>query len=218
MIRHVCWDLDGTLYRPTPQLEKELNALRLKLYAELTNKPENNATWQEYQALYNKLNSHSAIFASLGKPKEYWHSHRNKLKVITYLESEKRTVEMFQEFSKLNVTHGIFTDNMLSETKKILEAMEIPLSIFKYILTIEQVGRPKPNLGGFRKVVELSGVKPSEILFVGDRIHTDIIPAKAVGMQTALVWSDESKTEADYTFPHVADVLEIFKSTKPALP
>ncbi len=211
MIKHICWDLDGTLYRPSEELERQLNALRLKLYAELTGKPENDKTWKEYHALYAELNSHSAIFASLGKPKEYWHSHRNKLKVTTYLESEKRTVEMFKQFSKLNATHGIFTDNMLDETKKILTTMEIPLSIFKYILTIEQVGRPKPNLGGFKKVVELSGVKAEEILFVGDRIHTDILPAKAVGMQTALVWSDESKTEADYTFAHVADVLEIFK-------
>ncbi|MDP3741842.1 MAG: HAD family hydrolase [Candidatus Micrarchaeota archaeon] len=211
MIKHVCWDLDGTLYRPTPQLEKELNALRLKLYAELTNKRENSETWQEYQTLYAELNSHSAIFASLGKPKEYWHSHRNKLKVTTYLESEKRTVEMFKEFSKLNVTHGIFTDNMLVETKKILATMKIPLSIFKYILTIEQVGRPKPSLGGFRKVVELSKVKAEEILFVGDRVYTDLVPAKQLGMQTALVWSDEKYPEADYTFPHVADVLKVFK-------
>lgn len=211
MIKHICWDLDGTLYRPTPQLEKELNALRLKLYAEITGRKPNAETWRGYQALYSKLNSHSAIFASLGKPKEYWHSHRNKLKVTKYIESEKCTVDMFKEFSKMNLTHGIFTDNMLVETRKILAAMKIPLPLFKYILTIEQVGKPKPDLSGFRKVVELSGVKAGEILFVGDRINTDIIPAKAVGMQTALVWSDESKTEAGYTFPHVADVLEIFK-------
>ncbi len=229
MIKHICWDLDGTLYRPTPRLEKELNALRLKLYVELTNKPENNATWMEYQALYTKFNSHSAVFASLGKPKEYWNSQRNQLKVTTYLESEKRTLDMFEKFSKLGLTHGIFTDNMLGETKKILAAMEIPRSIFKYILTIEQVGEPKPSLSGFRKVIALSKVQPSEILFVGDRIYTDLVPAKQLGMQTALVWSDEMSTrqslvtqsqasglvlkhsEVDYTFPHVADVLEIFK-------
>ena len=111
----------------------------------------------------------------------------------------------------MNLTHGIFTDNMLIETKKILATMEIPRSIFKYILTIEQVGRPKPDLGGFRKVVELSDVQPNEILFVGDRVRTDIIPAKTVGMQTALVWREEKTSEADYTFPHVADVLNIFK-------
>lgn len=47
-----------------------------------------------------------------------------------------------------------------------------------------------------------------EILYVGDHVGKDIRPAKAVGLQTGLMWSQSN--EADYSFDRFEDVLALF--------
>ena len=83
-------------------------------------------------------------------------------------------------------------------------------SLFKYIITNKDIAYPKPHQEGYKKLVEYSHLKPDQILYVGDRINADIIPAKKIGLQTALVWSEQEKTEADYTFSHVGDIILLF--------
>ncbi len=211
MIKYIWWDFDGTIYKIPPQVEKLTNELRLKLYSEIKNRPANEEIWKEYNALYQKYKSHSMIFTSLGKTSEYWWRHRKKIDIVPFLKEDKQTSKMFREFAKLPIKHGIYTNNVLSETKKILNAIKINYMLFEHIVTIDDTEAPKPDLTSFRKIIELSKVKPEEILFVGDRLHVDVEPAKALGMKTCLVWSNEEKTAADYTFPHVADVIKIFK-------
>ena len=45
----------------------------------------------------------------------------------------------------------------------------------------------KPDLGFFRKMIEVSPVGPGETLYVGDRLDNDIIPAARLGLRTALI-------------------------------
>lgn len=64
------------------------------------------------------------------------------------------------------------------------------------------MGKPKPDLAGFRKMVELSGADAGDVLYVGDKVNKDVLPAKQVGMQTCLLWAESP--EADFcarTFP-----------------
>ena len=66
----------------------------------------------------------------------------------------------------------------------------------------------KPALDGFHAMVERSRLSAGQLLYVGDRIDADIKPAKQVGIQTCLVWSESP--EADYSFKHFEDLLTIF--------
>ena len=118
---------------------------------------------------------------------------------------------MFKKFAELPYHHSIFTNVNKAYLKKVLTYMTIDCDLFDHLLTCDNVAHPKPNIEGFEKIVKLSGVAPEKILFVGDRIKADILPAKKVGLKTALVWSSEKSTEADYTLPHVADVLSILQ-------
>jgi FMN phosphatase YigB (HAD superfamily) len=47
---------------------------------------------------------------------------------------------------------------------------------------------------------------------IGDREAVDLVPAKAVGMHTCLVWSEIKSTIADITLPDVYRVADIFTS------
>lgn len=48
-------------------------------------------------------------------------------------------------------------------------------------------GVEKPSSAFFRRVVLESGARPQQILYVGDRLDNDVLPARAEGMRTALI-------------------------------
>ena len=48
-------------------------------------------------------------------------------------------------------------------------------------------GFEKPSRGFFEKVAEAAGARPDDVLYVGDRLDNDVLPAKSVGMQAALI-------------------------------
>src|SRR5262245_6206870 len=66
------------------------------------------------------------------------------------------------------------------------------------VLSSELRGK-KPSERLFRKAVELlqeKDLSPSEVLHVGSRIQQDLVPAKRVGMQTALFAGDKASLQA----------------------
>ena len=66
------------------------------------------------------------------------------------------------------------------------------------VLSHELRGK-KPSERLFRKALDelqAAGVSPSEVLHVGSRMQQDIIPAKRVGMKTALFAGDKSSIQA----------------------
>jgi HAD superfamily hydrolase (TIGR01509 family) len=47
------------------------------------------------------------------------------------------------------------------------------------------VAKPSPEF--FARVTAATGVRPDQILYVGDRLDNDVLPARAVGMRTAFI-------------------------------
>jgi HAD superfamily hydrolase (TIGR01549 family) len=53
--------------------------------------------------------------------------------------------------------------------------------------TSDDWGASKPDPTFFERVAEVVPAEPGEILYVGDRLDNDVLPARAAGMQTALI-------------------------------
>lgn len=53
--------------------------------------------------------------------------------------------------------------------------------------TSDDWGASKPDPSFFEKVAEVVPAEPGEILYVGDRLDNDVLPALAAGMRTALI-------------------------------
>jgi len=210
-IKHIGWDFTGTLFRFIPEYEVKKQKLRLQIYSELVEKPLSNELENEYKQQLAEYKTPMLIFSSLGAEKSHYQKRLLEIDMFEFLINDPRINTLFQEFETIDVTHSLFTNWEMETVKSILSHIQIDLQVFKNILTIEDVQKSKPDLEGFKKVVDRSGISPHEILFVGDREEVDILPAKKVGMKTALVWSDKSTSSADWTFPHVADVLTIFR-------
>jgi HAD superfamily hydrolase (TIGR01549 family) len=54
------------------------------------------------------------------------------------------------------------------------------------VLSSEEVGEPKPSLMMFKQALEILQNQPQEVLYIGDEIDNDIIPARNVGMNAIL--------------------------------
>ena len=52
-----------------------------------------------------------------------------------------------------------------------------------HYLTTETVGYRKPHPKIFEDMIDQLGVKPSEIMYVGDDALNDVAPARAMGME-----------------------------------
>lgn len=70
-----------------------------------------------------------------------------------------------------------------------------------------EVGAIKPSQRPFLAAVDALGVSPSEVLFIGDSVERDILPAKALGMSTCLVGNSSLGTVADFHVQSIAQLI-----------
>lgn len=58
---------------------------------------------------------------------------------------------------------------------------------FKWILGSADTQSRKPSLGFYKRILDLTGFMPEEILYAGDSLKLDIVPAVSVGLKAVLV-------------------------------
>jgi HAD superfamily hydrolase (TIGR01549 family) len=74
--------------------------------------------------------------------------------------------------------------NHFGEFAEKLREMHLPLD---FIGSSEEWGVEKPSAEFFDHIVQISGVAPSEVAYVGDRIDNDVLPSKAAGMTSVFL-------------------------------
>ncbi|RJL27275.1 HAD family hydrolase [Bailinhaonella thermotolerans] len=78
----------------------------------------------------------------------------------------------------------IVAGNQPPQAEAALLAMDLPVD---GVHTSAAWGVEKPAPGFFAKVAAVAGREPAEILYVGDRLDNDVLPAARAGMRTALL-------------------------------
>jgi HAD superfamily hydrolase (TIGR01549 family) len=78
----------------------------------------------------------------------------------------------------------ILAGNQPPQAKTALQRMDLPVD---EIFTSAEWGVEKPAPAFYRKVAEVAGVAAEDILYVGDRLDNDVLPASRAGMRTALI-------------------------------
>ncbi|MDO8590384.1 MAG: HAD family hydrolase [bacterium] len=207
-IKHIWFDLDGTLAIPAPAFSTAHAELKYKTYSEIVKKPVTEELALEYETLYKKHASNSAVFRSLGLPSDYWQQRFNTLDEVKFYEPEPKISRTLEQLRSI-VPVSLFTNVKPEKNLKMLAAVGICSDLFTHILTGDDIKERKPSLDGFHAMIEKSKLPPEQILYVGDRIHVDIQPAKAVGMKTCLAWSISD--EADFSFTNFGDILSLFR-------
>lgn len=183
MIKHVSFDVAGTLYPLTPEILAARDKLLYSTYARLTNEQDFRKAKNDYDSLYDKYGSNSAVFHSLGKPWDFWQITLEDLDLVEFLKPDNKINSILKMIND-RVYMSIFSTFRIGRIHKILKKLEIPNSYFSFILSGDDAPERKPNLAGFCKTIQLSKLPASRIIYVGDRIETDIRPAKEAGLRT----------------------------------
>jgi FMN phosphatase YigB (HAD superfamily) len=207
-INHVWFDVNGTLALYTDEYNAAHDKLRYETYAEATGRQVDSDLKTEFEKLYEKQGSNSMVFRSLGFPSDYWMKRFNQLEENFMYESLPEICHTLEKLKDI-VPISIFTNNSLAGTSKILAEINVNRNWFTHLVTGDEVSERKPSLYGYKLAVEKSKLPAEENMYVGDRVNADIRPAKAVGMQTCLVYSQSD--EADYCFDRFDKILSLFE-------
>ena len=200
-IRHIWFDFTDTIASIDRSV---LDGLIYTLYAEAKKQGITPALIEEYKAELKARKSNSAVFAALGFPAGYLSDRINDRSGM-YTLTDRHIPEVLQKLSAL-LPVSVFSNSRLTT---VLPQLDIKLEWFTHILGPDVVKNPKPAPDGFLKMVELSGIASRELLFIGDDVEKDLVPAKALGITTGLLW--QKSDEADYCFEDFKDVLSRFE-------
>lgn len=94
--------------------------------------------------------------------------------------------ETIESFRAAGLKTGLLSDFPPRRKLELLGLLGEP-RLFDVILCTEELGALKPHPMPFRKLAEDMGLKPEEMLFVGNSPAYDVMGASAAGMSTALI-------------------------------
>lgn len=131
---------------------------------------------------------------------------------IAYVKPYPGTVKTLIKMKEKGMKLGIVSDAPSVNAWIRLVEMNIG-DFFDVVITLHETGKKKPSKVPFLKAIKEIGVKPENVLFVGDWPERDIMGAKALGMKTAFAKYGSSKKVrkhgADYELDKIEDLLKI---------
>ena len=208
-IQVLIWDFDGTLYKPHPDLWRDVREAEYRVIAEHTGW-EKEKVIEEFTKLYKVvLASATQVVAKLAEiqVKQAAIEMENYYDRTKYLRPDDKLVELFTKLAHLK--HYLLVNGIQKKIVEALAVLGLSESLFAEIVTSETVGDNKPSPKGFLYILEKTGLSLEQHLMIGDRIDVDLEPAKKIGMKTCLVWSVTSHPSVDVTIPTVYDVANL---------
>ncbi|HLF54753.1 MAG TPA: HAD family hydrolase [Candidatus Nanoarchaeia archaeon] len=194
-ISHVWFDCDDTMYVQPPELKAEIRRTICTEIALRTSRSLEEIT-QEYPARLHEFRTNTLAMGSYGIPKPEAQEIYNRPDIPSYVKPDPRLADMIKQIKDLGILVSVFTNNKRSTLIGILRNLGLNIDDFRRLMTAEEV-EPKPSEEGYKEIVECSDVALRELMFVGDRMEADIIPARKHGMNTFLIKRDESSHSFD---------------------
>ncbi len=209
MIKYLVWDVDNTLYSPSPEAKKLFENLYNKLIENSKASSENFLSLFKKRKERYKSSLMTLASLSLGSLKELANHFDEQLAEKLPIKEDPKLIEMFKELK--DYQHYVLRNGTLKGTFKILEKLGLgkikwkgcEFGPFKKVwATVDSIGVPKPHpivfdyvrtylflieMGRFPKDEKELFVFASKILMIGDRQEVDLKPAKELGFKTFLV-------------------------------
>lgn len=220
-IKAIIFDVDGTLYKPVPELSNELYSYWIKRISDHTRQSPDKAE-ENYKQLRMQYKSSTLALASLGigyprevikqaehhmRPfhKEYIHKDRDLIKVLKVLKHHY-TLATLRNGTRAGTRYML---SLLGFSPR-QDKMKRGFGPFDHILPTVELGPTKPAPEPFKNALIELGCAPDEILIIGDRVDIDLAPAKRFGMKTCLVtWGRELQYEPQSVDSVIETIYEV---------
>ena len=209
MTRAVFFDVANTLLQKKDLLPRLQQAL----------KSEGIQVTLEHLSTRHKLVSESMVFPDKTSRDFYHHFNAELLFALGAIPTTERTNALFdactylpwsafEDCSALNAIElpkGVLSNWDASLRDKLQEHLEVK---FDWVLGSADVGVQKPNPAFFQAMIHQSGFNPEDILFVGDSMRLDIVPALECGIRAVLIDRNQHYPEA--SIPRMTSLHQIF--------
>jgi len=199
------FDLDNTLYKQDEEINRKIQDYICRRVSGELGRP-----FEETREIFDRhyAESRSASTSLLKMGLESDHGKKiiqeslEKADIASILSEDSCLVLMLNQFSRLYSLFMITTSTQNDALKK-LSALGIDPDLFSPSL---YAGSPylREDGSAFRYVAGIHGVSFSKMMFVGDREKTDILPAKKLGIKTAIVNSESE--ESDYQLTNIYEL------------
>ena len=211
-IKAVGFDLDGTLYKLTPEMDELL--IRLVAIKILEKRPDLR-TIEEAKDFYRKhskeLESGTKTFMLAGYSEpEARAAMRDALQEGENLDLIPEDQELVDILKKIKDEYYSY---LITKSPKDLARNKLrKIGIYDDHFDAEFFG-DEPILIGKRKtdalreIANISSIPLGEHVYVGDRINSDVIEPKSLGIKTIAVWSEVP--EADVSIEHIHELSDI---------
>ena len=210
MIKVVFFDTSDTLYS-NKDFEKAQSKQPIYLLSE-----KKNISFAEGERLFkdkkedlkNKLDhvTKVAVMMEFGFSRLEMQENMARIDAHDFLSSDEKLSSMIKNLSK-NYKLGIISNILKKAVKNVLEVLNVSEEYFDFLVTVDNTSKSKPNRDPFLKAIELANIDPSEIVYIGDSLTKDIIPAKKEGLRT--IWITGKKESSKYADAIVKNIYEI---------
>ena len=194
-LKSLVFDLDGTLY-VNNDLGLEIHLCGCNYIGELKGIGVTEAG-ELIRATKKRLSAESGFMSSLshacmelgGDLRELHRRFALEIRPERFLSPDDRVIRLLQSLgSRFDL--AIYTNNNRILSNIIMEMIGVA-GLFKYVLTIEDSWRPKPDRDALEGVYRTIARKPVECLFIGDRYDIDLRLPAAMGSAVFLAKSVE---------------------------
>lgn len=208
-IVYIGFDLDNTFFKPNARINEYIRAFACRRASEILDRPHD-----EVRIIFNehfaRLESCRQSLRAMGI-EDVNTIMQNSLEQEEIIELLKRDDALNAMFHRLAVRYPLYliTTNSREVTEKKLDKLGIDKELFcPMICELETPKLTREDGSAFRHVAQELSAEFVQMLFVGDREKTDIIPAKKLGMIAIAVHIPSA--HADYSLDDIHDLEKLF--------
>ncbi len=196
------FDLDHTLYPPTPAIERNVDAKIMAFFQR-----ELRLTEAEAAELMVETRRRQIYETELAD--KYHFSRRDFLYEICDVDVGMLApdTQLAAILSGLPRRKFIFTDSSRGHVESVLAQLQVPSSLFEKIVDADDTAyKYKGSIAGYEAFCALAGVSPRQCVMFEDSI-SNLRTAKQAGFQTILISPDKSDAAADWVFADIKTAL-----------
>ena len=214
-INYFIFDMDGTLYdfdSSDFKSSKFYNDAKGKIYEFFMRRFD--LLFEESKEMFEELNKSYNGEVSIGVEKEYgidryayFAETFGHMKPEDYIRKNPEVKKLFED---INGKAAILTAAPRVWAEKVLRYLDVYELVKDALFTGEPDTR-KPDIMAFQEIVDFFGVPPKQIYSIGDQEHSDILPAKNLGMKTIIVGKSRKADLEARSFNDVARIIRRLK-------
>lgn len=206
-IAAVGFDLDGTLYNSTKAMEDRIrNRIAEKILEKKPNLESISSARIFFDSTYKRLHSGTRVLEEAGYENAGFIMDEclATADITDLIRKDKELGSILEEIKENYITY-LLTSSPEALSLEKLSAIGIDEDVFHLMCfsDTQDIGR-KHDGTAFKYLIKETSISPQNHVYIGDRLNSDILPAKKIGMKTIAVGSEIP--EADYSITAIHDI------------